>query len=113
MPEYVECSGCGQVRKTVRRVFARHSQFQTGPECYRSGQTPSAAELVATRNYQRAQLVMHWASVLRDDDPAHVQRWVKMLDREELEAMLMTALVAIPDGMSVGQAFEWVRGLGA
>lgn len=111
IPAMVECPGCGQMRRTVRGVFSRHSTHPTGPMCPSVGQPVTEADLEATANVARMNKVLLWAQLLRDEDPRHVTSWIALESPEELRALLGTALAAIPPNQSVASAFGWLRQL--
>lgn len=110
MPELVECSECGQMRRICRRKLVRHSTYPTGPQCVRSGQLVTEEELAATWLRIRSRTVLHWAQVLRDEDPNRVLAWIARTPRPELETLMMLALAAIRENLSESQAFGWTQG---
>lgn len=112
LPERVECPECGRLVTvcTANRAYTTHSIYQLGPECWLSRQPVSAEALRYTGLRKNARTVLHWAQTLREEDPRIVHRWVSYCDRAGLEALLITALTAIPEGTTEGShVFDWVR----
>jgi len=107
-PTAVECPACGRMIATVRHRYSRHSEYPTGPQCPESGRTVSQEAIRNTRLVERAQKVLLWAHVMRDEDPRRVWRWIQLCDRDELELLLAVALAGIPAGMTMSQAYGWV-----
>jgi hypothetical protein len=112
VPEVVECSGCGQIRKTNRGNLVTHSSYATGPECDRSRQPVTREEIEATRNVTRGRTVLNLAHIMRDEDPRRVHQYVRQIPREELEALLCVALTAIPADTTMARAFGWTNPTG-
>lgn len=113
IPVEVECPQCGRLAKTVCGKFARHSVFPTGPQCTNSTQPVTDEAVSHTAHLDRMKKVLMWAHMLRDEDPRHVTTWVKLIERRELELLLLTALAAVPADSTLETAFGWVRGLEA
>lgn len=93
----------------MRRRFQQHSTSPCGPACPSSKQPVSKEAIADTLRRRQAEKVLHWAQMLRDEDPARVHSWLKAVDRDELEVLMCLALAAIPDGMTLSQAYGWVR----
>lgn len=112
VPQYVECPDCGRMVTTAPpNRFMRHSTYPTGPLCSQSGRPVTADAVLATAHHRRAEQVMYWAQILRDEDPRRVWSWIKHADRDELNAMMMTALAALDPDKSLAETFGWVKGL--
>lgn len=99
--------------RSVRRRFARHSSYPLGPECPRSGDPVGTDAVVNTRHRERMRLVLHWAHILRDEDPARVHTWVVTCSRTELELLMLTALAGIDPDRTEQELFGWVEALRA
>jgi hypothetical protein len=109
IPAEVICPDCERKVKTMRGKYEQHSTFVTGPLCIQSGQLVSAQAVADTAHVHRMNLVLDWAQHLHCEDPRRVQGWVKLLERGELELMLLTALAGIDPEATLESAFGWVR----
>jgi hypothetical protein len=107
-PGQVECPQCGRVTQTVRRRYARHSTEKLGPLCDMSGELVSEDVIEYSRNLHRVDVVLHWAQMLREEDPAALHSWIRHTDRAELEKLLCIALAGVPIDKPKSEVFGWV-----
>jgi hypothetical protein len=111
IPAEVECPECGRVVKTHRNCFMQHSEYPTGPLCALSRRPVTDDALAASRNRRRAEQVLLWAHMLRDEDPRRVHSWIRHCTRAELEILMVVALAAINPDIGVRETYGWVEGL--
>lgn len=113
VPHTMDCPSCGRPDvKTIRHTWSNHTDPERMASCWLSGQPVTQAQLDEHRHCKRAQTVANLAYRMRDEDPIQVARYVRQLDRAELEALALTALTAINPDQTLGQMFGWVDDLG-